>query len=181
MTALAIDIRPLGLSDLNAIDAIEQRAYRTPWSRSMFASELAKASSICLGAFDGDQLIGYVVNSRYVDAWHVMNVAVDPDFQRRGIATRLLERLFELTRDDQRRGYTLEVRVSNADAIAPLREPRLRPPGHPPRLLHRQPRGRADHVARPRVATDPSSRRVRHRPSSRSSDESGLSQLRSGP
>ena len=54
-----------------------------------------------------------MVNSRYVDAWHVMNVAVDPDFQRRGIATRLLERLFELTHDDQRRGYTLEVRVSN--------------------------------------------------------------------
>jgi len=57
------------------------------------------------------------VNSRYVDAWHVMNVAVYPDYQRRGIATRLLGRLFELTRDDQRRGYTLEVRVSNRDAI----------------------------------------------------------------
>ena len=117
MTAIAIDIRPLGLSDLNAIDAIEQRAYRTPWSRSMFASELAKSSSICLGAFEGDQLVGYVVNSRYVDAWHVMNVAVDPDHQRRGIATRLLQHLFELTRDDQRRGYTLEVRVSNSEAI----------------------------------------------------------------
>ena len=117
MTAIAVDIRPLGLSDLNAIDAIEQRAYRTPWSRSMFASELAKSSSICLGAFEADQLVGYVVNSRYVDAWHVMNVAVDPDHQRRGIATRLLEHLFELTRDDQRRGYTLEVRVSNSEAI----------------------------------------------------------------
>jgi ribosomal-protein-alanine N-acetyltransferase len=117
VTTLAIEIRPLGLSDLNAIDAIEQRAYRTPWSRSMFASELAKSSSVCLGAYDGARLIGYVVNSRYVDAWHVMNVAVDPDYQRRGIATRLLERLFEVTRDDQRRGYTLEVRVSNDEAI----------------------------------------------------------------
>ena len=117
MTAIAIDIRPLGLSDLNSIDGIEQRAYRTPWSRSMFASELAKASSICLGAFDDERLIGYIVNSRYVDAWHVMNVAVHPDYQRRGIATRLLERLFDITRDDQRRGYTLEVRVSNTDAI----------------------------------------------------------------
>jgi ribosomal-protein-alanine N-acetyltransferase len=118
MTAIAIEIRRLGLSDLNSIDSIEQRAYRTPWSRSMFASELAKASSICLGAFDGDRLIGYAVNSRYVDAWHVMNVAVDPDFQRRGIASRLLEHLFEVTRDDQRRGYTLEVRISNENAIA---------------------------------------------------------------
>jgi [ribosomal protein S18]-alanine N-acetyltransferase len=118
MTAVAIDIRTLGLGDLTDIDGIEQRAYRTPWSRSMFASELSKSTSICLGAFEGDRLIGYVVNSRYVDAWHVMNVAVDPDHQRRGIATRLLEHLFELTRDEHRRGYTLEVRVSNLDAIS---------------------------------------------------------------
>ena len=88
----------------------------------MFASELAKSTSICLGAFEGEQLVGYIINSRYVDAWHVMNVAVDPDFRRRGIATRLLERLFELTKDDGRRGYTLEVRVSNDGAIAAVRE-----------------------------------------------------------
>ena len=113
-----IELRRLALADLLAIEEIERRSYPTPWSRSMFASELAKASSICLGAWEGDRLVGYVVNSRYVDAWHVMNVAVDPDYQRRGIATRLLERLFELTRDDQRRGYTLEVRVSNGDAIS---------------------------------------------------------------
>ena len=117
MTAVAVQIRSLELEDLNAIEAIEVRAYPTPWSRSMFASELAKPTSICLGAFEGEQLVGYIVNSRYVDAWHVMNVAVDPDYQRRGIATRLLEHLFELTRDDQRRGYTLEVRVSNSEAI----------------------------------------------------------------
>ena len=59
-----------------------------------------------------------MINSRYVDAWHIMNVAVDPDYRRRGIATRLLESVFESTRDDQRRGYTLEVRVSNDRAIS---------------------------------------------------------------
>lgn len=117
MTAVEIDVRRLGLGDLDAIDAIERRAYGTPWSRSMFASELGKRSSICLGAFEGAALIGYVVNARYVDAWHIMNVAVDPDHRRRGVASRLLERLFELTADDERRGYTLEVRVSNAGAI----------------------------------------------------------------
>jgi len=117
MTAVMIDIRRLDLSDLDAIDAIEQRAYPTPWSRAMFASELAKPTSICLGAFEGDELIGYIVNSRYVDAWHVMNVAVDPDRRRRGIATQLLEHLFELTLGDERRGYTLEVRISNDAAI----------------------------------------------------------------
>ena len=85
----------------------------------MFACELAKPSSICLGAFDAEttQLVGYLIVSRYVDAWHVMNVAVDPDHRGRGIATMLLERLFELDAGRRRRGYTLEVRVSNAGAI----------------------------------------------------------------
>jgi ribosomal-protein-alanine N-acetyltransferase len=113
----AVDIRGLQMRDLGAIEEIEQRSYATPWSRSMFAGELAKPSSICLGAFEGGQLLGYMIISRYVDAWHVMNVAVDPDHRRRGIAMSLLERLFELTDDGTRRGYTLEVRVSNDGAI----------------------------------------------------------------
>ena len=116
-----IELRRLGLGDLQGIEEIERRAYPTPWSRSMFAGELAKPTSLCLGAFEVDgedgKLCGYLIVSRYVDAWHVMNVAVDPDHQGRGIARQLLERLFEVAADDQRRGYTLEVRVSNATAI----------------------------------------------------------------
>ena len=112
------EIQRLQLSDLSAIDEIERASYPTPWSRSMFAGELAKPSSICLGAFAEDRLIGYLIVSRYVDAWHVMNVAVAPEQRRRGIASLLLGSLFEVTRDDDRRGYTLEVRVSNAGAIA---------------------------------------------------------------
>ena len=117
MTAVALSIRALELDDLDAIERIEGRAYPTPWSRSMFASELAKPTSICLGAFEGDELVGYVINSRYVDAWHVMNVAVDPAWRGRGVARALLDKLFDLTVDDVERGYTLEVRVSNHIAI----------------------------------------------------------------
>jgi ribosomal-protein-alanine N-acetyltransferase len=117
-----VELRRLVLDDLEKIDEIERRAYPTPWSRSMFAGELAKPTSICLGAFGADEedgsLVGYLIVSRYVDAWHVMNIAVDPPHRGRGVATMLLERLFELTIDDARRGYTLEVRVSNATAIA---------------------------------------------------------------
>jgi [ribosomal protein S18]-alanine N-acetyltransferase len=115
-----VELRPLQLRDLNAIEQIERASYPTPWSRSMFASELAKPSSVCLGAFalETGALVGYLVISRYVDAWHVMNVAVDPTERRRGVATSLLERLFELTTGRGRRGYTLEVRVSNTEAIA---------------------------------------------------------------
>src|SRR5262245_8913342 len=86
----------------------------------MFAGELAKPSSICLGAVDLDadeQLVAYLIISRYADAWHVMNVAVHDDYRSRGVATTLLTRLFDLTAGDDRRGYTLEVRVSNSGAI----------------------------------------------------------------
>jgi ribosomal-protein-alanine N-acetyltransferase len=114
-----VDIRRLTIADLSAIERIEQRVYPTPWSRSMFAGELAKPSSVSLGAFDEQGVLtGYLIVSRYVDAWHVMNIAVDLEVRRLGVASRLLEVLFELTAGDTRRGYTLEVRVSNRAAIA---------------------------------------------------------------
>src|SRR2546423_1392014 len=118
-TANRVDFRRLELRDLNAIEKIERASYRTPWSRSMFAGELAKPSSISLGAFDPEngELLGYLIISRYVDAWHVMNLAVAPKHRRKRVATGLLERLFELTSGEGRRGYTLEVRVSNDVAI----------------------------------------------------------------
>jgi [ribosomal protein S18]-alanine N-acetyltransferase len=116
---MSLELRRLELHDLNAIERIERASYPTPWSRSMFAGELAKPSSLSLGAFDraSGELLGYLVISRYVDAWHVMNVAVAPEHRRRGIARTLLRRLFEVTSSDERRGYTLEVRVSNDAAI----------------------------------------------------------------
>ncbi len=114
-----IELRRLQLRDLSAIEEIERRSYPTPWSRSMFAGELAKPTSICLGAYhvESERLAGYLIVSRYVDAWHVMNIAVSPDYRRHGIAKRLLGELFGLTAGDGQRGYTLEVRVSNNDAI----------------------------------------------------------------
>ena len=115
---MSLRLRRLELGDLDSIEQIERASYPTPWSRSMFASELAKPTSICLGAFEGEDLVGYIVNSRYVDAWHVMNVAVAPDWRRKGVATALLRRLLDETRHDAQRGYTLEVRVSNVGAIA---------------------------------------------------------------
>jgi ribosomal-protein-alanine N-acetyltransferase len=119
MSVQTIELRRLQLRDLNGVEDIERASYPTPWSRSMFAGEVAKPSSVCLGAFDTEEgrLAGYLIVSRYVDAWHVMNVAVDPEHRGRGVATMLLERLFDLTADDARRGYTLEVRVTNGKAI----------------------------------------------------------------
>jgi ribosomal-protein-alanine N-acetyltransferase len=113
-----VELRRLEARDLDVVETIERESYQTPWSRSMFDAELRKPSSLALGAFTQDDvLVGYAFVSRYVDAWHVMNVAVADSFRRRGIASALLERLFEVTESDSRRGYTLEVRVSNTGAI----------------------------------------------------------------
>jgi ribosomal-protein-alanine N-acetyltransferase len=130
-TANRVDFRRLELRDLNAIEKIERESYRTPWSRSMFAGELAKPSSISLGAFEEEtgELLGYLIISRYVDAWHVMNLAVAPEHRRRRIASSLLEQLFEVTAGEGRRGYTLEVRVSNDVAIKLYEQAGFKPRG----------------------------------------------------
>jgi len=116
---MKVELRKLELRDLSEIETIERTSYPTPWSRSMFASELAKPTSLSLGAFDPEtkELVGYLIISRYVDAWHVMNLAVAETHRRRGIARTLLDRLFQETANDERRGYTLEVRVTNEGAI----------------------------------------------------------------
>jgi [ribosomal protein S18]-alanine N-acetyltransferase len=121
--ASAIDVRPLTYADLPEVVAIERRAFPTPWSLAMFVLELSKPSGICLAAFvegpggAAPRLSGYLVCSRYDTVWHIMNVAVDPDRRRHGIAATLLTRLFERV-DDPDAQYTLEVRRSNDGAIA---------------------------------------------------------------
>jgi ribosomal-protein-alanine N-acetyltransferase len=112
-----LTIDSLAFAHLDQIESIERRSYPFPWSRSMFAGELAKSSSVCLGAFQAERLIGYLIVSRYVDAWHIMNLAVDAGWRRRGVGTLLLEQLFARTAGRAEHGYTLEVRPSNAAAI----------------------------------------------------------------
>ena len=111
-----LDIRRLTYADLPQVIAIERRAFPTPWSLAMFVLELSKPSGICLAGWVDDRIVGYVVCSRYDTVWHLMNVAVEPDLQRRGIASALLEELFALA-DRPNEQYTLEVRTSNDSAI----------------------------------------------------------------
>src|SRR3989440_3006133 len=90
-----VEIRRLAYTDLPHVMAIERRSFPTPWSLAMFVLELSKASGICLAAVADEQLVGYCVCSRYDTVWHVMNVAVDPDRRREGVAAALLTRLFD--------------------------------------------------------------------------------------
>jgi [ribosomal protein S18]-alanine N-acetyltransferase len=114
--AAAVEIRRLTYADLPQVVAIERRAFTTPWSLAMFVLELSKPSGICLAAVVETELAGYIVCSRYDTVWHVMNVAVDPDRRRRGIATALITALLDSIGDDAQ--VTLEVRRSNTGALA---------------------------------------------------------------
>jgi ribosomal-protein-alanine N-acetyltransferase len=96
--------------------SIERRSFPAPWSLAMFVLELSKPSGICLAATDGEELLGYLVCSRYDQVWHLMNVAVSPDRRRAGIARRLISKLVE--EGGGKLPFTLEVRVSNHPAIA---------------------------------------------------------------
>src|SRR6476646_827697 len=111
-------IRRLAYSDLPSVISIDRRSCPTPWSLAMFVLELSKPSGICLAASREEELLGYLVCSRYDQVWHLMNVAVSPERRRSGIATGLIHRLLEETGGADGLPITLEVRVSNNEAIA---------------------------------------------------------------
>jgi [ribosomal protein S18]-alanine N-acetyltransferase len=130
-------IRPLSYSDLPQVIAIERRSFPTPWSLAMFVLELSKPSGICLAAVQRrpgksrEALIGYLICSRYDKVWHLMNIAIDPARRRQGLATRLLKEM--LARAGSEEPYTLEVRTSNAEAIALYEQFGFRAAGTRPR------------------------------------------------
>jgi [ribosomal protein S18]-alanine N-acetyltransferase len=126
-TEPATRIRSLRYSDLPQVIAIERRAFPTPWSLAMFVLELSKPSGICLAATENERLVGYLICSRYDQAWHLMNIAVDPGKRRRGFAVALLREMIE--RAGAETPLTLEVRTSNAGAIALYERFGFRPAG----------------------------------------------------
>jgi [ribosomal protein S18]-alanine N-acetyltransferase len=140
MSTTPVTIRTLGYSHLPQVIAIERRAFPTPWSLAMFVLELSKPSGVCLAAFAtetseeagsgrarAERLVGYLICARYADVWHLMNIAVDPALRRRGIASSLLEQMLERAGPEE--SYTLEVRPSNAVAIALYERFGFRPAG----------------------------------------------------
>ncbi len=116
MTTETVNVRSLAYSDLPQVIAVERRSFPTPWSLAMFVLELSKPTGVCLAAIEDGQILGYLVCSKYDRVWHLMNIAVDPASRRRGVAVRLLDAMLERAGHDS--SYTLEVRTSNAPAIA---------------------------------------------------------------
>jgi [ribosomal protein S18]-alanine N-acetyltransferase len=127
-------VRRLAYSDLPAVISIERCSFPTPWSLAMFVLELSKPSGICLAATAGDELLGYVICSRYDQVWHLMNIAVAPERRGGGIAGLLLRRLID--ESGGKLPFTLEVRVSNRRAIGMYERFGFRSAGVRPRYYH---------------------------------------------
>ena len=101
---------------LRRVLEIEEQVHPRPWTHRTFVDELAGMRSGTrwyLVAYVGDELAGYGGLMFADDDAHVTNIAVDPAWQGRGVATEILLDLALLCHDRGCRAMTLEVRASN--------------------------------------------------------------------
>ena len=131
----AIGIRTMAADDLAVVHRIEELVSPDPWSRSLFADELATARNDrhWLVATMAGAVVGYGGLLFVADEAHIMNLAVDPVRQRQGIASRLVANLLLAAGDRGSIAATLEVRASNRQAKGLYRRFGFVESGHRPR------------------------------------------------
>ena len=100
------------------IAALEKICFSDPWSERSIASELDNKLAFWLVAVEGESVTGYIGSQTVMEETDMMNVAVHPDFRRQGIAEALVSGLVEQLKTMGSHCLTLEVRASNAPAIA---------------------------------------------------------------
>ena len=101
---------------LPALAELEKQCFHAPWSEKMLREELG--GGIVLVAEQDGEVQGYVGCQTVLDEGYITNVAVSPDFRRRGAARRLIAELIARAKEKVLAFVTLEVRESNAPAIA---------------------------------------------------------------
>ncbi len=127
---LAVVVAPVRPVDLDAVVAVERRAFPDPWSRRLFEEELAQWTSRAYRAAWVDRALVAFGGLMFVDdEVHVNNLAVDPDWQGRSLGTALLLDLVRTALDRGSRHLTLEVRVDNGPGLALYRRFGLAPVG----------------------------------------------------
>ena len=103
---------------VSSVAALEKICFSDPWSENSVASELKNKLALWLVAEEEGTVAGYIGSQTCTDESDVMNVAVHPDFRRKGIAEALVNALVAELKAIGSRCLTLEVRASNAPAIA---------------------------------------------------------------
>jgi len=122
-------LRRMHEADLPAVLAVENAAYVHPWTEGIFrdclrvgyhclVAEAPPEVAAASGVAGGVPLVGHAVMSAAVGECHMLNLCVHPAWQRRGLARRLLLRLFAIGRANNADTAFLEVRSSNRGAIA---------------------------------------------------------------
>ena len=111
-------ITTMGEQHVAQVAALEKLCFSDPWSEKSVASELTNQLSLWLVAVENDTVVGYVGSQTVMGETDMMNVAGQPDFRKRGIATALIVGLVEELRKQGSHCLTLEVRASNAPAIS---------------------------------------------------------------
>ena len=105
-------------SHVKQVAELEKICFSDPWSENSVASELNNPLSVWLVAEENGIVCGYVGSQTVLDETDMMNIAVHPDFRRKGIAAALIAELVRLLKERGSRILRLEVRESNAPAIA---------------------------------------------------------------
>ena len=114
-----VRIVPMNADHLDEVAELERICFSAPWSRNMLAEELDNALSAFLVALDGDgKVVGYAGLQVILDEGYITNVAVRPEWRRRGVAGKLLQVFLDFAQANRLAFLTLEVRESNYGAIA---------------------------------------------------------------
>lgn len=137
MSAAPLRFRRVVAADLPRLMEIERDAFLHPWSEQQLRVELSNAWSVVLAAEEGEapaaRMVGYVIVWVVHDELHVLNVATATEARRRGVGRALMVAAHALGRERACRLSTLEVRRSNAPAIALYRALGYRQVGLRPR------------------------------------------------
>jgi ribosomal-protein-alanine acetyltransferase len=111
-------IRPAALADVAALGAIERRCFSDPWSEVAFQEALLSEWTFAMVAEGGRGLAGYLIGREAAGSGEILNLAVAPEFRRRGIGGALLEEGLAAFRRLRASEVFLEVRESNHSAQA---------------------------------------------------------------
>jgi len=113
-----LQIRPMLVEDVPAVCAVDRLCFPEPWPTSLFLSETTSPMSRFQVAVEDGEILGYLGGHLILDEAHVVTLGVHPDRRRQGIGERLLADFIEAALQENCRRITLEVRESNASALA---------------------------------------------------------------
>jgi len=119
---MPFSIRRMKKSDLEEILSIEKKSFLSPWSRTAFENEIQADYSYPLILISSNasqsQILGYLCCWLILNECHILNLSIHTDFQRKGLASKLINHLFEFCQKKGVHTIYLEVRTSNHKAIS---------------------------------------------------------------